>query len=312
VTWRLVLGGGGRLQPLRGAANMALDAALFESVLAGGPPVLRFYLWAPACLSLGRNQPARAIYDPKLASAHGIDIVRRPTGGLAVLHDAEVTYSLMAPMQILGRPRAAYVRANEWLIAALTRLGISAAVAPAHARGGGWRPGQPVAPCFAEPAAGEILAAGRKLVGSAQRCERRCILQHGSILLSGDQRRVQLLQRAPAGAAVRQAAGAPPVDPPPAGQPAAGQPPAGQPPAGQPPAGQPPAGQPPAGPAGSVSLEELLGRAVRAEDVVAAACEAFVAGNGTCLAPARISRMERRHAERLQAQFDSVDWTWRR
>jgi lipoyl(octanoyl) transferase len=192
MSWRLVLGDGSGLVPLAGAMNMAIDLALLESVQAGGSPVLRFYRWSPACLSFGRNQCARDTYDPVVVAACSIDVVRRPTGGLAVLHDAEVTYSVIAPIGAIGRPREAYVRINAWLVAALREFGVAAVLAPPLARGGVPAGGEP---CFARPAAGEVVAGGRKLIGSAQRCERHCILQHGSILLDGDQRRVHRLER---------------------------------------------------------------------------------------------------------------------
>ena len=169
---------------------MATDAALLESVGTGAPPALRLYRWSPACLSFGRNQPARGLYDRARARELGIDLVRRPTGGLAVLHDDEVTYAVIAPAAPFGGPRAAYVRLNELLVRALGRLGVAAEVAARsaapHALGGG----RPTAPCFDAPAPGEVVAAGRKLVGSAQRTERHTILQHGSILLAGRQSRV--------------------------------------------------------------------------------------------------------------------------
>ena len=78
MDWRLIVHG-----PADGASNMAIDEALFQGVQAGGRPVLRLYRWNPSCLSLGRNQPALGALDPRTAAARGIDIVRRPTGGLA-------------------------------------------------------------------------------------------------------------------------------------------------------------------------------------------------------------------------------------
>jgi lipoate-protein ligase A len=178
--------------PAPGALNMALDQALFAGVQAGGRPVLRLYRWQPACLSLGRNQRAVGVYDPELARRRGVDIVRRPTGGLAVLHDAELTYAVAAPAPPLGGPRAAYVRINQALVAALRALGAPAAVSE---RGASHTPSpDALHPCFERPAAGGVVAAGRKLVGSAQRVEQRVILQHGSILLSGSQATVLALQ----------------------------------------------------------------------------------------------------------------------
>lgn len=190
--WRLLVD-----PPREGAANMAVDQTLLESVQAGGPPVLRLYRWRPACLSFGRNQPARRRYDPDRARAEGIDIVRRPTGGLAVLHDRELTYAVVVPVGLLGGPRETYLALNRALVRGLQQLGVDATVAPARRV-----PASPLDrtggnPCFAEAAPGEVTAGGRKLVGSAQRCERRTILQHGSILLDGDQSAVTRLQAMP-------------------------------------------------------------------------------------------------------------------
>ena len=168
---------------LDGAHNMAVDQALFESVQQGGAPVLRFYRWSPACLSLGRNQPAR-VTPAQLARA-GLELVRRPTGGLAVRHDQELTYAVAAPVGLVGSPRATYEAVNRALRAGLQDLGVHAAETSRTDSGPGLF--RSAGSCFAGTAPGEVAVNGRKLVGSAQRCERRAILQHGSILLDGDQ-----------------------------------------------------------------------------------------------------------------------------
>jgi lipoyl(octanoyl) transferase len=185
--WRLILGPGADtgLRAAAGPRNMAVDQALLESAQQQARPALRLYLWDPACLSLGRNQYAAGLYDAVRAAAAGIDIVRRPTGGLAVLHDREITYSVTAPLAALGGPRAAYVAINRAIVAGLQSLGVPAELAAAGPVRDPRR--HAAAPCFDEAAAGEVVAAGRKLVGSAQRCERRSLLQHGSILLTGSQ-----------------------------------------------------------------------------------------------------------------------------
>jgi lipoate-protein ligase A len=165
---------------------MALDHALLESVQQHPRAVLRLYRWQPACLSFGRNQPARGHYDEAAARERGIDIVRRPTGGMAVLHDRELTYAVVAPVDLLGGPRVTYHIINRALLKALQALGVPASLATKgsrHAFGSAH-------PCFAESAEGEIVASGQKLVGSAQRCEKRTLLQHGSILLDGAQEAV--------------------------------------------------------------------------------------------------------------------------
>lgn len=176
---------------LRGATNMAFDQALLEGVQAGGPPVLRLYRWAPACLSLGRNQSVddREWLLERLAS-RGYDLVRRPTGGAAVLHEHEVTYALSVPLGLLGSPRETYQAINEGLVIGLRRLGVPAMTIPPRQRGAGPRRVEVPRwndPCFQSPAPGEIIVNGLKLVGSAQRREGRTLLQHGSILLRGGQ-----------------------------------------------------------------------------------------------------------------------------
>lgn len=182
--WRLVHGNGDGLDPVDGPTNMAIDAALLESVKDGAAPALRLYRWRPACLSFGRNQPTRGRYAVEAAADGGIDFVRRPTGGQAVLHDQELTYAVVAPVAVIGKPRAAYGLINRALVDGLGRLGVGAAQASAGpgASGPDWD-----AACFRRPARGEVVVGGAKLVGSAQRMEARTILQHGSILVGGSQ-----------------------------------------------------------------------------------------------------------------------------
>lgn len=163
---------------------MAADVALMESVRAGAPPVLRFYRWEPACLSLGRNQPARGAYDLAELRRRGIDIVRRPTGGRAVLHEYQLTYAAVFPARAFGSPRAGYSQINRAIVAGLRQLGVPAV---AHAAVRGTAPRPSLSPCFAQPAGGEVTAGGRKLVGSSQWRDGDVVLQHGSLLLRGDQ-----------------------------------------------------------------------------------------------------------------------------
>lgn len=169
--------------PASGAWNMAVDEVLAETVRTGGPSVLRFYRWAPACLSLGRNQPAYGRYDLEQIRARGLDVVRRPTGGRAVLHDCELTYSVVLPAEQFPSPRTAYAAINRGLVAGLRRLGVPARLQP---RTAGRAPTPSIAPCFKDPTQGEVIAAGRKLLGSAQRRDRGVLLQHGSLPLRGD------------------------------------------------------------------------------------------------------------------------------
>ena len=177
MDWRLVING-----QSDGATNMAIDHALFEAVQDGAPAVLRFYGWQPACLSLGRNQPARVSIEE--LKRRGLDLVRRPTGGLAVLHDRELTYSVCARVDQLGSPREAYAAINRALRRGLIGLGVPAESAHLDTTAATF---QRAGSCFAGTAPGEVGVLGRKLIGSAQRYERKTILQHGSILIDGNQ-----------------------------------------------------------------------------------------------------------------------------
>ena len=183
LTWRLI-----RDEPRSAARNMAVDHAL-AVCLGGGEAVARLYSWERPTLSLGRNEPAGPNAADALRAAF-VDVVRRPTGGRAVLHDRELTYAVVAPIDAWGGVRAAYLRINEALAQGLRALGAPVVVA-LGARvdvAGGTRSLAPDAgPCFQAPAAGEIVAKGKKLVGSAQARIGRALLQHGSILLEGDQ-----------------------------------------------------------------------------------------------------------------------------
>jgi len=160
---------------------MALDHALAESV-APGEGVLRLYRWEPHAVSFGRNEPTRGVYDPEAARREGLGLVRRPTGGRAVLHAREVTYCAVLPVGALGGLRRAYVRLNEGLVEGLRALGC-----PAEVASGGSELPPSAGPCFRAPAPGEVMLGGQKLVGSAQVRVGRNILQHGSVILAGDQ-----------------------------------------------------------------------------------------------------------------------------
>jgi lipoyl(octanoyl) transferase len=176
--WRLVV-----TPPAAGAANMALDEALMERARATGEWVARVYSWGTPTISLGRNQSARGRYDMDRIQQLGLDVVRRPTGGRAILHHREITYSVTAPSDEAGDLRESYDRINRLLLEALRSLGVDALVAAPTTRA--LAPG--MAPCFDQPSAGELTLAGRKLAGSAQWRADGALLQHGSILIEDDQ-----------------------------------------------------------------------------------------------------------------------------
>jgi len=163
--------------------NMATDEALFDTACKSGIPVLRLYGWTPATASLGFAQRASEALDFAELDGRHLAWVRRPTGGRAVLHDMEVTYSVSIPqsdpLYALGL-EASY----EWIcgsiVVALLTVGVSAALAPHGSTG------FVSASCFTAPGTTDILACQRKIVGSAQMRTRDGFLQHGSVVLKND------------------------------------------------------------------------------------------------------------------------------
>lgn len=172
------------LSPARsGAENMARDTALMQRARDTGESVFSVYGWTAPTLSLGRNQPARGRYDIEKIRRHAVDVVRRPTGGRALLHHHEVTYSVTAPTTDDGSLGKSYALINRILLDGLLRLGVDAS----EAEGAGRTPRPGDLPCFAAPVEGELITGGAKLVGSAQVREGGALLQHGSILVENDQ-----------------------------------------------------------------------------------------------------------------------------
>ena len=197
ATWRLIRSG-----YLPGAMNMALDDALLHAVADGAsPPILRLYRWRPAALSLGYAQSLDSGVDLIACHAAGIDVVRRPTGGRAVLHAHEVTYAVLAPVGgVFGTSIAESYRAIACALQrALCSLGVSAELVPGRPRCGLDR-----AVCFTAPAQHELLVAGCKIAGCSQKRRKQAFLQHGSIPLELD---LDLLQRVLPVAAGEDAAG---------------------------------------------------------------------------------------------------------
>ena len=172
---------------------MGLDHALMSHARRTGDAVLRVYEWGTPVLSLGRNQQARDIYLTAELERRGIVVVRRPTGGRALLHHREITYSVAAPVNAAEGLTAVYRRTNAMLVNALESLGVPAVLALPATRS---HPPSGL-PCFAEPATGEIVVGGRKLVGSAQWRDDGALLQHGSILVDDDQGTISELMREP-------------------------------------------------------------------------------------------------------------------
>ncbi len=168
---------------------MAVDEAILEYVGRGeSRPTLRLFAWEPACLSLGSAQPFIDI-DLSRLHARGWDMVRRPTGGRAILHTDELTYSVItAPDEGLtaGSVLESYSRIAIALLQAVGSLGLQPEMKEANSA-----EHDNVNPvCFEVPSASEITVGGKKLIGSAQARRKEGVLQHGSLPLAGDLRRI--------------------------------------------------------------------------------------------------------------------------
>ncbi len=185
-SWRLL-----QTSPARGAWNMAVDEAVLEAIgRKESLPTLRLYAWKPPCLSLGYSQPFTDV-DQISLSARDWDLVRRPTGGRAILHTDELTYSVMGPAEdprLTGNVLESYRKLAEALLVALRLLGLPAESLPEAASVPGRAQSGPV--CFEVPSNYEITVDGKKLIGSAQARRKEGVLQHGSLPLFGDLRRI--------------------------------------------------------------------------------------------------------------------------
>ncbi len=176
-------------RPAAGAWNMAVDEVLLASAAESDVMTLRFYCWSEPTLSLGYFQPyaARAEH----AASRGCPVVRRSSGGGAIVHDAELTYSLAIPgrSRLAGKSAVAYDAVHAALIDALSSLGVSGRLwsqpSPEDPLTENPLPGDIVEPflCFLRRSVGDVLIGDTKIAGSAQRRHRGAILQHGSVIL---------------------------------------------------------------------------------------------------------------------------------
>ncbi len=184
--WKLVDTG-----PNMGAFNMALDEQLLARAQAGETtPVLRLYGWKPPAVSIGRFQDLKSAVNIEACRKLKFDIVRRITGGRAVLHRKELTYSIIArsdnplfPPDVLGTYRVL----ASGLVAGLRNLGLPAQIVTRSSRYASLvEKKTKAAACFSSPSWYEVLVGTRKIAGSAQRRLRSAFLQHGSILIDYD------------------------------------------------------------------------------------------------------------------------------
>lgn len=181
--------------PRSGSYNMALDEALLnwhsEGII---PPVIRFYEWEPATLSIGYFQRVARDIDLDAVKANGLGFVRRPTGGRAVLHDQEITYSVIVSEAHPKMPASvteAYRVISEGLLEGFIDLGLEAYFSVPDTekqRADLKKPKSAV--CFDAPSWYELVVAGKKVAGSAQTRQKGVILQHGAILLGLDEEKL--------------------------------------------------------------------------------------------------------------------------
>ncbi len=190
MKWRFLISG-----KLNSAENMAIDEAIFNCVQAGlSLPTVRFYDWESSTVSCGYNQEVAKEVDLLALKKHGFDFVRRPTGGRLVLHDNEVTYSVISPAtgRLSGNVTESYSEISKALAKGMELMGIGVdfekgILSSEHQR-------QTANPCFTSSSRYELSYQRKKIVGSAQVRKNNCLLQHGSILLNYNQSKlVQIL-----------------------------------------------------------------------------------------------------------------------
>lgn len=268
--WRVLIDG-----PAEGAWNMAVDEALALEA-EEDVRVLRFYEWAAPTISLGRNQPARGHYDLDRAQASGFSFVRRPTGGRAVLHDAELTYAVVVGDRALGGPRRTYERVQRVLSDGLVSWGASGVRQEPH--GPDRAPPPSVEPCFGVALAGEVTLDGQKLIGSAQARIEGQVLQHGAILLTNDQRALDDL--------------------------------ALQPPASPSPSSRATAAHTPR--QGRATTLAATGASVQPRPLAEHLTGVFEQQFEGRFEPSELTPSEQQRARELHARYESAEWTWRR
>jgi len=268
--WRLLI-----TPPARGAWNMAVDESILEHTQAGrgeSLPTLRLYAWTPACLSLGHAQPCADVDSARLKE-RGWEVVRRATGGRAILHTDELTYSVTGSAEeslLTGGVLESYNRIAQALLLAVKNLELPVEMKEGKANDHAI----PNPVCFEVPSTYEITVDGKKLIGSAQARKKEGVLQHGSLPLTGDLTRIcQALvfenETARKEASKRLLARA-------------------------------------------TTVEAALGRAVSWETAAQAFIHAFEAQLGLCFEKGELSESESRRAEELvREKYDHPSWTER-
>jgi len=186
-TWRFIVDGG-----LRGCSNMARDEALAVGVAGGAPPALRVYRFEPPAISIGRFQEIRREIDLKTCRQAGVEVVRRPTGGLAILHADDFTYSVTIPSGDVGMAakEQCFKGVAAGILESLRRVGVNARLSRHGDIGEAtsiW--------CLQSAFGIDLELDGRKICGSAQRMSPRAILQHGTLFLKDNRKLLDRITR---------------------------------------------------------------------------------------------------------------------
>lgn len=274
-TWRLL-----PLEAHTGPENMAIDEALIASIgEGGGLPALRFYSWRSPWVSLGPSQSASDL-DRIACQERGWGVLRRASGGMAVLHRGQVAYALVLPSSHPvweGDLVASYLRFGQPLQRAFRSLGVSAELAPPGANQDFTRGAPILAPrtCFGALGAYELVCQGYKLIGNSQIRRRHASTQHGVIQLSGDQSQVSAVmahasdeERAALGDYLHTHVGA---------------------------------------------VDRCAGHPVSALELTKAVVSAFTEAFNVCLEPATLTPFERARADELtETKYGNDEWTYRR
>ncbi|MBN1446106.1 MAG: lipoate--protein ligase family protein [Candidatus Omnitrophica bacterium] len=177
--WRIIISGAKAPED-----NMGIDYALWQSAFRGvAPPTLRFYQWNPSSVSFGYNQSAHRVINTEFCKAGNIPIVKRPTGGSAIFHDIELTYSFSGNFNghpSFASPLGSYFAVCGGIIKGMKKVGASLEI---RGFSEGKEPSFTARDCFSLSSRHDIVCNNRKVVGSAQRRNGAAFLQHGSILL---------------------------------------------------------------------------------------------------------------------------------
>lgn len=255
---------------------MAVDEAILHALADGsGLPTLRFFQWEPPCLSLGYNQHWQEV-DEAACRRLGYTWTRRPTGGKAILHTDEVTYSLIIPQddpRIQGGIVESYRILSLGLLRGLAKLGVQATQATKEDVAANTRltKGGPV--CFDTPSRYEITWQGKKLIGSAQLRRRKIVLQHGTLPLYGELNRILEALNFSAAERILQAELLPQR---------------------------------------ATTLEQVLGKTLGYNEVMAALINGFAEQLNLTLANMPLTELEQTLADKLRAeQYDHTSWNKR-